>query len=890
MLDFLHIGKVALVTLLSLVITLPSLTTAQASLGYVPNEYDWDEPAKISAPAVLPSAPPAEAASTRVTYKVAASNRGVQWKDEQKAHWEYELNKYYRRYLGNEDSLPQAVDQINAKAKSARFFDLVRSWDPHKGMIPWNSSTGSRFETDVVTVNFKEIVGELCTIGYSVKTSLSPEGRAAARLWNSAFPTMSGGTGSIRIVARGQDGFDKELNRLCGEAGISNCSDEVKDAIKSSAHNITENEKSESVEVSREVKNKSRFKWRIEPLIYANIDLSVKSVDLTPHIPGQPNPNPDPDDPSKVPPGPYRDALLANSKILLQPGTGRYGYQHTATDMLGIGGGAGLHTVVDMSGPAASFFRQLGFVAGGMIILNRIQTVSRKVPSLKVMAPDYVFKHPSAENISKYWSVDDSFSYMGSGGIMLTFGVTYAAVVVGPTFISEVSEQKIVTKIAPTKVMVEIADINLNSGSVTIGSGPISYSNIVANQLNKARKTYLFDLSFEAGRRSFEQMMIGNYYDAQALIALGNTVAVVELSREINKSNSDSGGSSIFMFGLPFLYKVWMKDNQSSQGKIEDYANHIDTKYDHGIFVDREERRLIVNPISPFTSLWYNLTGRKTEAIEFNSHKYLTKAFYGGIEKIFNYDDDDQANRNYYGRAVWNFQFDHSKKSNLKESIDEMIYMDTGLEELDVDDARIPWDLGYLNIEVLMDLNKNATDALMNLLEGGSTEFIRELERIVDDYFTPEYMSRVNAYGDYYYDHDENRDYCHEKLKLFYQARQDARRNTVVTIGEAKKRCKKLVLAENKETIQKMVEYLTHMRSVIMSQDDDKKEFARLYREFGKLMISNRFTYRTVYNLLVKAEIGDFVRYTLNGERVANLGMSLPSARMPVNSARKRMR
>ena len=488
MLDLSNLGRVTLVTSLSFSLTFSSVVVAQAAVGY-DDDYSWDEPAAavtsiakpapVAAPVTSKVSKIEKAALTKTPSVPDSSVRGLQWKDEQKAHWEFELNKYYRGYVGNEDSLPKTVDTLTAYGQQAPFYDFVRAWDPHKAVISRKSPTGSHIEFDIVAVRFKEIRGALCPIGGSIKNSLSPQGKDAAGLWNAAFSTLNGGSGPVRISGRGQEGFDREINRLCGEAGISNCTDEFKDALKASAQSITESDKTENIEVPREVKNKSRVKWRFEPLIYANIDISKKIVDLTPHKPGQPNPdpndppsppnpptpptppNPDPDDPTTEPPGPNPDALLASSKILLQPGTGRYGYQYTATDMFGIGGGAGLHTAIDAAGPASSFFKQIGFVVGGMIILNRIQTVSRKVPSLKVMDPDYVFKNPTAENISKYWSIDDSFSYMGSGGLMLTFGISYASISVGPTFVSEVSEQKIVTKIAPTKVMVEIADLSV---------------------------------------------------------------------------------------------------------------------------------------------------------------------------------------------------------------------------------------------------------------------------------------------------------------------------------------------------------------------------------------------------------------------------------------------
>ena len=112
---------------------------------------------------------------------------------------------------------------------------------------------------------------------------------------------------------------------------------------------------------------------------------------------------------------------------------------------------------------------------------------------------------------------------------------------------------------------------------------------------------------------------------------------------------------------------------------------------------------------------------------------------------------------------------------------------------------------------------------------------------------------------------------------------------TATPVRIAKLECKSTILRQNKAKIKEMVTILQDMRKIIVSSSDDKAEFARLYREFGKLMMSNRFTYRMVYNLLAAADVGDFLRYTLNGEKVSNLIMNMPSAQVSKNLAKKRI-
>lgn len=782
------------------------------------------------------------------------------WKDDKKAHWEFELRRYYNRYLGAEASMSKKEKETKLM-ENAVFFDpsKVRSLDPNKFVLPLNGSAGTRVETRYFTKTWKSFDLALCPIGGSIKKSMSAEGKSAAHAWNNAFQNIAGGPGKpvFRQFSNESD-LQNGLTDLCQQAGIQNCSDEFKDALKSSAQKWDAKPHSEQVAEQYEVRNKTKVKWRIEPLIYFNFDIERKTTNLTPYNadpddpppvpPVPPVPNPDPDDTNEPPGLVAQKAKLTDAgKIILQPGKKtNYGYSVLYKDSFGIGGGAGIQSVIDWNAPSFASLMQFGAHAGGMVIFNQAQAISRKVEEPGKMSLVFDKSEPTAENILKAWKVGDSFNYELRGGVMLTAGVHFLAMAIGPTYVKEGTAQHIVTKIAPGKVMVEVVKLNVSSLAATATAGLISYSQVATNDVERVKNMYFYDLEMEAGRRAFEQIMIGNYYDTQALIAENQTVAVAFVERDASRTYLDRSGqykdfARAWYVGIPFIYWNWLKGQQTEEGYMQNFANAVESRYYHGIFFDNYHRRLLFD------------------------HKYVSEIFYTGIENSDKMPMIRANDQDYYARYVWNFQDETARRETLRTQLNNLIYFRTGLEELDVEEKFLAKKLGYTNAEVILDFDKTITDALFGQLEGSDLK--NSLEYALREFENKDYPMKL--------------DYCASfKVNAYRNINNDGHQH-FNNKALAKKDCVESIRKKDTEIINQMNRILQEMYKLSKATDDNSKRlFAQAYREFGRLMMTDRFTFRAVYNLLKYLEVGDFVRYTINGENLANMVIYFPSGKI----------
>lgn len=792
-----------------------------------------------------------------------------EWKDDKRAHWEFELINYYSRYLGGEASMAR-LERETKLHENALFFDpsKARSLDPNKYLIPLNGVNGGKWVTDLYTRTWKSYEFVLCPISRSVGNSLSAQGKIDVHSWNRSFGSLAGGSG-LPIVRRfnSESEFNAGIESMCKQAGVKNCNDEFKNAVKSSASQWDEQNHSEQVESSRQVDSKTRVKWRLEPLIYFNLDFEKKVVNLTPYVNDVENAAPIPSARQFVGAG---NAPMPATRIPLKPASPSYGYDIYQSRTLGLGGGVGIQSVIDWSSPSWAWLKQAGVFAGGMITKNETRGSARRVEPTdptpeqlremmakvtEVQAVNHYGKIPNGDirtqfiypvvgNI-KNWKIGESYHYTLRGGFMLTGGVHWMAVAMGPTFVKEGSAGHIVTKVGEDKVMVEVTDMNVVSGSAALAAGILSFSEVMKNNISRVKETYFYDLSMPAGHHAFTQLMLGNYYDTQFLIAQNQTVAVALVERDVTKTYLDRDAGdfmSSWYVGIPFIYWNWMWGKTTDEGLLQNFIDSLETRYYHGMYFDNHHRRVLFD------------------------HKYVTSAFYSGIEHSAIMPMRRSDNQDFYGRYLWNFQDESPDRKTLRKQLNKMIYFQTGLEELEVDESAIKKDdIGYINAEVIMDFNREVTGALFGALQG--TELKRQYDRAVDQFKKTEYPEdldycdtfEINGYRGVYsegHPHYQNKRLAKEECSEFI------RKKFMPVIEEMKR---KLVIMEEKTK---------------RTDDESKKEFAQLYREFGRLMMTNRFTFRAVYNYLAEVDVGDFVRYTINGESVANMVIYFPSGKV----------
>ncbi len=785
------------------------------------------------------------------------------WTTEDQKNWEENLRQYYRNYLGNETTL-SASDRDAKLLEASQYFDNsntnanAKSLDPHKHVLPPVSGIVSSAGSVSNFVNQKtkntsfDLI--LCPIN-ETNRKLFNISKVDAKAWNDAFPKLR--NSKLGLVAQfgTKAEFDDGIKAFCKDAGVKECNGDFKDALKKSAAKweSTETTKTTVVEEKHPTERKTKIKWKIEPLIYFNIDFEKKITNLSPyHNPSVP-----------LPPDSEQDLTIPTyeaDKILLKPASrSSYGYEINESRTFGIGGGAGVQSVIEYSSPGWSFLKQFGVFAGAMVIYSKVNGANYFTTDLdQKMSSD--LKKPTLENITQNWKVGQSYNYtMDHWGILLTGGTHWMSIAMGPTYIHDASSKHVVTKIAPQKVIVEVTDLAVDSVSATIGVGLLSYSRVLLNDLPKLKNAYLYDLSLDAGRKAFVQIMNGNYYDTQALIADKKTVGVIALERDTSKVDLSSGGDfmSSWYFGIPFVYWNWMDGKTSEKGYLEKaylekFVDAVDSRYYHGLYFDNFHRRIIFD------------------------HKYVTLAFYSAIQNSGSQNMTYATTQDYYGRFVWNYQAETAVRSTLRDQLDKMIYSLTGLEELDVNMKDITSNLGYANAEVIMDLDKNSTDALMTTgISEGTSSLLSYTQRAVDHF---------NAAKD-----PEVKKYCYELGYTGYILPKDKTQHlSMETFATTKLKCVSFLRNESLSIVRQMASLLAKMKKNADATDDaSKKEFAQDYREFGRLMTSSRFAFRAVYDFLVNtgtvdldSGIKDFVRYTINGEKLTNMTVYFPSGKL----------
>ena len=93
--------------------------------------------------------------------------------------------------------------------------------------------------------------------------------------------------------------------------------------------------------------------------------------------------------------------------------------------------------------------------------------------------------------------------------------------------------------------------------------------------------------------------------------------------------------------------------------------------------------------------------------------------------------------------------------------------------------------------------------------------------------------------------------------------------------------CRKFAYKESlySGVIAHMIKQLENIQT--LSKDvktkEDRIRLSHAYREFGKLMMTNRFTFKAIYNILKEGEIGDFVTLKIQGQEIANMVRHMPS-------------
>ncbi|OQW49300.1 MAG: hypothetical protein A4S09_12355 [Proteobacteria bacterium SG_bin7] len=771
---------------------------------------------------------------------------------EEKAEMRFLFRQFFRsEYSGTETKTRDFQD--------AKFFKMAPSLDPNRYALNQNRPAGISTIYQSYPFTTTQIINDhrydlaLCPIGPSIKSHLSPEGKLAAQAWNSSFTTLAGGPGRpvFRQFSSDAD-FQLGFAELCKKAGVQDCSDEFKKALEGSAANwdVKTEEKTLSKTETRvskqEIKNKTKILTRLEPLIYFHFDIEKKIRNEAPYVltPDSGGLNLSADDLK------FSRATVkttSEGKIILQSaGKSKFGYNVQYKDGIGIGAGPGIQTTVRWGQTSLAKYLPIGFYAGGMVVFSKARTLNRKVSDPSEASYEFRQIKYDPDTVVKDWGIGDSYSFETPKNIvsnfMLAAGMSFYGIATGPALVKGNSVNHIVTKIGPKEVIVEVADLNVLSLSGSIAGALLSYSPVLINDIKKAKGTYYFNLESPAAREAYNQMMSGNYFDAQMLAQDGNNGSVDRVADNRSKTFLDKVDGNDYLtswyFGIPFIYLNFLTGKQTEVGYLRDFLDRTDSRYYHGIYLDNYQRRILFD------------------------HQYLTQMFYTGVENTGQVNMTHADSQDFYGRYVWNYQDESAKKGDLREKLNEMVYFRTGLEELDIDETHLPKDLGYVNAEVIVDIDQNLATQLYNTVSFAEVNL--EMQSVINEFSKKSYS--------------KGQDYCEPYLEKYLTARPDLNPEKIRSRSAAREYCLGEIRKNTSQVLGEIRVQLHEMSQLAVALDDNsKKKLAHSFREFGRKMMTDRFTFKVMYNLLKKRTERDFVRYTINGERLVNMVVSYPS-------------
>ncbi len=794
------------------------------------------------------------------------------WLDSTKKKWLTTLDKYYSQYNGGENNIPVSTTNMHKFNRNNDHCGQVPSLCNYKFVAPLSPIYNSYSRTSTVTIphtfTTNVTIHDVHTVPINLNkvsnTVSHPNLKLDLATYNKEIFGIGGSNPlkALDIKAVGDTALDAKVMDLCKKAKIT-CDKETVDKILSHNCGWKKTNKEEKVQTQEVVivKNKTKLITKIEPMIYANLDFSEKITSMTvfdPYVGGGANNPP-----------------VAGDLVRLQPAKKDDGYSITKGRMFGVGGGPSIQTMVQWSGnPILAILGRVGGFAGVMGTISRSDLTTRHVKNIKDADENkHIYREKSVDdiinNIINRWNIDDSYSYQYSGGYVLSAGLSWFAIAMGPTFFSENGkDNKTITKIGPKQVMVEIKDLDLKSFALTAGLGIVSASRLSNNEnvpligkfLNtiteQDRSTYLFDFEYPEGRETFKKLMSGVVIDAQYRAAKGASPAVARVDHERMRTYlAPDETMSSFFFGIPYIFSNKLAGDQSQDGNTDYFVDGKHADFNQGINMDRYDRRIIFD------------------------HKMKLRGFYGGAQRVSDSNSDPKSDKGvdqyYYGRYTWVYQDESADKEDLVEQLAQLTHVETGLEELNADASNIKNKIGYLNIELNLDISKQATEVLYDRLldpqnKALETAVVAEIEKYFRSYGNGRKGMPTGI---------KKADYCHVHDGFTPNGDKEAVAMTDWTASI--QGCRKFAYNESlySGVVGRMIKQLEEIKklSIDVKSKEGRFRLSHAYREFGKLMMTNRFTFKAIYNILKEGEIGDFVTLKIQGQEIANMVRHMPS-------------
>ncbi len=357
-----------------------------------------------------------------------------------------------------------------------------------------------------------------------------------------------------------------------------------------------------------------------------------------------------------------------------------------------------------------------------------------------------------------------------------------------------------IEKVSPETVYVSALRSEVKSASASVGAGLMSLSTGALND-ESSGMSFEFDLADTEAMMAYEDLLKGNMVPAQEMAQDIFNPAVQHIE---DIELLLSGKRRSFIFGLPYMNVRTSKGEFYSYSNVDFIKQGLKTVTEYGIFSKEVRGRF-----------WLK-------------HRNHMKVFAGGIATTTDKTGAVVAQDNKV-QLSWFYEKDYADSKHVNRAVEDLL-QDTGMTDLAVKVNKTK-DLGYVNVKLDIEGDRNFTNVLMNLSRrnGSFRAMENDMSTLVTNYFNQ---------GD--------------KLELC---------NNDQSVSS----CKSSYMRRSKKALAKIKSFGAKLAKL---RKTDSKAFAKTFSEIGEQVWKNQFVFKAVLNKLKSC--GVEMNYEVSGERISN--------------------
>ena len=477
----------------------------------------------------------------------------------------------------------------------------------------------------------------------------------------------------------------------------------------------------------------------------------------------------------------------------------------------------------------------LGGFVGLAPIHNASAVTQRTVMSQAEAKSAKAYSVPGTAEELAAWKTYDKLSWASTNGILFVGGLSYGPASVGASYTATGTWTTEVQKVGSSKVYVKVANTHLHN--FTPFASLVLLNASAPHYWTPKKKadysfSFMFDLANNDAAVAYAAMIQGNMLPAQKIAGEKDNSSVIAIE---SNTSSVRGKLATISFGIPFVALGSASRGTVQMATVADsQADNTHMNAEYGVYIKSSD----------------------VKSMAYDSER--TFGFYGTSYTATG--ADKSSSQGAFGQIGWTFKQTDTSPEKLADALQRLV-VDTGMKnELAVNVPKLTkkdGDLSYVSIEFLMKLDRAATESLMGLNKTDSegSTMARIANGFIDSYLTG--SNTTNAV-------EINR-FCLSYPGIEHNSKVQAPR----TRDERIKDCAFLVGRETLAALQDMNNALREMNAAYQKDD---KAFAAAYAKFGKGMLTNQFTFQTVFNL-VKGR-GVSARYNISGTKIASYDLN----------------